>query len=194
MTAFQAENDNAMVQRRLLLGSLVLFVATRVALLASPWPHLSDVPRYCDYALRGVDQGEVPYRDFVIEYPPLAWDLIAIPRWLASERCPADASAAKQAACRTEYRRVFRGLMLLADVVSLGLFWAIARRHAARYGSLCLAYVAVTTSGAYLLYDRLDLGLLLLLLFWAYCWLRSTEGAAGSETWRIVSYGALGLA
>ena len=58
---------------------------------------------------------------------------------------------------------------------------------------MCLAYVAVTTSSLYLLYDRLDLGLLLLLLVWALAWLRSIEARASAEAWRLASYAALGL-
>jgi hypothetical protein len=181
-------------ERRWLAAAAVLFVVSRIIAFASPWPGLSDAKLYCDYALRGVDFGQVAYRDFTIEYPPLAWGLIALPRLLASERCSPEMQGDALADCREAYRRAFRGLMFGCDLATLALVWAIARRRCpARQGSLCLAYVLATTSGLYLLYDRLDLGLLLLLLAWALAWLRSIERKASAGTWRLVSYALLGL-
>ena len=198
MAAPQLDQPSARKDRRLLFAAAGLFVASRLILLASPPPGLSDVRLYCNYALQGVDFGRVAYRDYTIEYPPLAWGLIALPRLLATERCPETPDDA-QVAYRDEYRRVYRGLMFLVDIAALAVFWHIAgRRYPARRGALCLSYVAVTTSSLYLLYDRLDVGLSLLLLLWALAWLRSLEDQSSANArriamWRIASYVALGL-
>ncbi len=182
------------VERRLLAVAAGLFVISRIIMLVSPWPGLSDANLYCDYALCGVDFGQVAYRDFTIEYPPLAWGLIALPRLLATERRSTETPAEALADCRNDYRRTFRGLMFACDLAALGLVWAIARRRCpARQGSVCLAYVVTTTSSSYLLYDRLDLGLLLLLLLWAMAWLRSIDDRESAGAWRLGSYAVLGL-
>jgi 4-amino-4-deoxy-L-arabinose transferase-like glycosyltransferase len=181
-------------QRRLLAAAVALFVISRIIVFASPWPSLSDASLYGEYALRGIDFGQVAYRDFPIEYPPLAWGLMALPRLLATEKCSPAMQGDALATGREAYRRTFRGMMLVVDLASLVLIWTIARRHfPARQGSLCLAYVAVSTSSLYLLYERLDLGLLLLLLLWALAWLRSIEERASASVWRLASYAVLGL-
>jgi hypothetical protein len=193
-SSLPVDATNRRSQRRLLMAAAALFVFTRILLFVSPWPGLSDANLYFDYALRGVDFGQVAYRDFTIEYPPLAWGLVALPRLLATQRCSPETQGEALAACREEYRRVFRGLMFVFDVMALGLVWRIARRRCfARRGSVCLAYVVITASSLYLLYDRLDLGLLLLLLLWALAWLRSIEGHTSAGVWRLASFAVLGL-
>ena len=53
-------------------------------------------------------------------------------------------------------------------------------------------YIAVATPLAHVLYDRLDMGLLLLLLIWIYGRIRSFEEGPLSG-WNILSYVALGV-
>src|SRR5262249_3378680 len=61
-------------------------------------------------------------------------------------------------------------------------------------GWAAIGYVATTTGLGHLLFDRLDIGLLLLLLLWAYCWIRGIEEPGGSVAWTVGAYSAVGLA
>jgi hypothetical protein len=196
MRAFYAEiwaNSVPQTVRRQLLAAVILFAISRILAFAGPWPDLSDTKLYGDYAIRGVDQGQVAYRDFAIEYPPLAWELIALPRLLAFQRCSGEPTSEEIAHCQAAYCRAFRAMMGAFDIASLALMWAIARAHwPNRLGSIILAYVIITASSLYLLYDRLDLGLSLLLLIWSSTWLRSTTAGKGVG-WQLASFAMLGL-
>ncbi len=146
---------------------------------------------YCNYALRGVDFGQIAYRDFTIEYPPLAWGLIACAAVASGRALFAGRLGKRTGPFPRRLSPHVSWRMFALDLVCLGLVWGIAWRHwPARLGSLCLAYVIASTSSLYLLYDRLDLGLLVLLLAWTFTWLRSIDGAAA---WRLSSYAVLGL-
>src|SRR5580704_4840744 len=50
----------------------------------------SDAHLYLTYAVQGVDLGQVPYRDFHVEYPPVAYWSVALPRWLDPVPYPSD--------------------------------------------------------------------------------------------------------
>lgn len=54
-------------------------------------------------------------------------------------------------------------------------------------------YTLVTVLLGHVLYDRLDMPLLVLLLAWAYCWQRAYTGERQNEVWQIVAAAALGL-
>ena len=78
--------------------ALVAVVATAGIglLLASGWiggPGISDVPVYQYYGERIV-AGDVPYRDFVVEYPPVAFVTFAVPALLSADREGYDAAFA----------------------------------------------------------------------------------------------------
>jgi Glycosyltransferase family 87 len=77
---------------------------------------LHDDRLYFDYASRAL-AGAVPYRDYPVEYPPLAIPLFVVPR-LATHQFGA-------------YAFIFAGEMLLFDSLALYL---VARRTAAREG------------------------------------------------------------
>jgi len=59
---------------------------------------VSDVPLYLAYGARWLGGG-VPYRDFAVEYPPLALPLFALPAWLAAGPAAARAFQAEMLAC-----------------------------------------------------------------------------------------------
>ena len=94
------------------------FVVLRIYLLVLARPVYSDVGLYFDYAVRGVDLQQAVYTDFQIEYPPLAWHVIALPRLLGGEavterqlQYPEGLNAAYAA-----YAQSFRFLMFLFDL------------------------------------------------------------------------------
>jgi hypothetical protein len=93
----------------------VLLVSGHAAILFAPlfmpWLYggaavLHDVWLYFDYASR-VASGMIPYRDYVVEYPPLALLLMLLPRMLTSDF--------------GWYAMLFAVLMLLFDVLTLYL-------------------------------------------------------------------------
>lgn len=185
MKADRSSSLNASTGRRWLVASMALFVISRLILLVDPWPHVTDVHLYFDYAREAAESGMVPYRDFTVEYPPLAWHLIALTERLTSST--GDLSYAR-------FRHWFHVLMAVCDVVALVLFWSIARRRAgAWHGPLCFSFVVVTCLCGYVLYERLDLGLLALLLAWAFAWLKSLSGQRHAQAWSLASYALLGL-
>jgi uncharacterized membrane protein len=72
------------VSRRLILPAALVGAAIVVWAIADAWDayphqHLSDLPVYKD-AARAVTEGEIPYRDFAFEYPPLATGLVTLAR------------------------------------------------------------------------------------------------------------------
>jgi hypothetical protein len=162
---------------------VLLFAATRGFILVTLEPAGSDLPLYLEYAHRAIDLGETPYTSaFQIEYPPLAWWVVSGVRRLNG------------APLRREYARTFRGIMCTADVVSFWLFAGIVRRRCpGALGLTLITYTVVTALLGHLLYDRLDVGLLMLLLAWAYCWTRRSGGRGASIGWVIGAYGAVGL-
>jgi hypothetical protein len=61
----------------------VAIVAWTIADTWDPYPHqhLTDLPVY-EEAARAITGGDVPYRDFAFEYPPLAAGLVTLARLL----------------------------------------------------------------------------------------------------------------
>ena len=84
--------------------------------------------------------------------------------------------------------------MALCDVACFALLLAIAwKRRLALAGWVVLSYTVTSALLGHLLYDRLDVALLLLLLLWAYCWVRSLEDSSQAFAWMAASYFMLGL-
>jgi hypothetical protein len=156
--------------------AVIAFLMTRAVLLAHHHTE-TDVRRYYEYARRAAF-GEVPYRDIAVEYPPGAWWVVAGPK----------------ASDWPTYRDRFRRTMFVFDLGAFTLFMASIRRRRPAYGLWAgLTYVVATTVLEDLLYDRLDVGLLGLLMVWAYTWIRDMEPDA-RHGWGVASYFALGLA
>jgi hypothetical protein len=152
---------------------LILFLATRIFILAFYEPPGTDITVYHGYISRAA-RGEVAYRDFAIEYPPLAWSVMTLPG-------PADYPV---------YQRRFRYTMFAAETAGAALFAALLWRRRDLVAAALMAYLAATTALAPVLYDRLDAGLLFLLMLWAYSWQR---GLTGAPSWTVLSYAVLGL-
>ncbi len=92
------------------------------------------------------------------------------------------------------YTAVFRGVMFFCDLCSAVLFLLIVkRRNPALLGWAALTYTIVTVILCHLLYDRLDTALWLMLLGWAYCWLRSWDKSGRTLAWSTAAYAILGL-
>lgn len=172
--------------------ALVLFVLTRGYILFLLEPLITDVPiSYFDHTVLVLDGQRVPYKQVQIEYPPLAWWTTYLPRLLDNRRITNqhDFELVKRS-----YHKAYRGLMFLCDLACLLLLLAIARkRRAPLAGWTALLYTLATACLGHLLYDRLDVALLLLLLLWCYCWIRSLEEKDDSLPWTAVAYALLGL-
>jgi hypothetical protein len=170
-----------------------LFLVSRVYILFVLEPQITDVENtYFAYAIRAYDAHLAPYtEELPVEYPPLAWWLMYAPRALDGQHIvePSQLDPALRA-----YSQVFRGLMFLCDLGSVALLIAIVnRRRPDLIGWAALTYTVTTTILCHLLYDRLDTALLLLLMGWAYCWLRSLESGKRAANWSAASYSMLGL-
>jgi hypothetical protein len=220
-------------------SAVAVFILSRIYLYGFMIAGVSDVSVYFRYVVGGVDLGKLPYRDIPIEYPPVAYWTISVPRalsdWRLSEEMTGRLTAkvaefqARFAAgenpivdqeladLEAEYNRHlnhydwgFRFQMLAADIVAFVLFGLMfVRRHPALVGWGLWTYVVSTVLLGYLLYDRLDIGLTMLLLVWAYCWLRADGSQPGDEDggedgferkssstewlWSAAGYAALGL-
>jgi hypothetical protein len=184
------------------LGALLLlFALSRVYILFGLQPRLTDVGVYFHKVTSAVYRHEVPYKDFLVEYPPVAWWIMYLPRcvggWRITDMVP-DYNA---------YRWVFRGLMFACDFAAFVLLVMIVRRRRPDWLVwVTLAYTLTTGLLGYVLYDRLDVGLLFLLMLWAECWTRSLEQpspdplpkgkgemSGGKLVWSAAAYAALGL-
>lgn len=198
---------HAKTMQRLAIGlAIVAFLLTRVYLLLFFSPRYSDiVPVYFPYAVKGVDQKLCPYRDFgvehsdagpndaieTIEYPPGAWWVIAAPRLLSTR--PVVTELDKKHVLLSYYVS-YRWLMFAADVGIFVLFAAILKRRRPEFLAWGLwSYVVTSTILGHVLYDRLDIVLLLLLALWSYAWLRSDDSDGLAPLWRWASYFVLGF-
>lgn len=185
--------------------ALAAFLVSRLVLLLLFMPQFSDLQVYFEYAVQGVDLKRTPYKDFQIEYPPVSYWLMTVPR-LASTK-PISEEIALDKSQRDEFRldrsqlgryygnyaRGFRWLMFVFDLSALLVLRGIVRRRQPkRLASVTWGYVIATAVLGHLLYDRLDLGLLLLLLVWSYARVQSlSEESAGF--WNPLSYFVLGV-
>lgn len=116
-----------------LLAGLLLAVVWIVLLHVGPWSDtgVTDVPVFQDYAARMLD-GQVPYRDFALEYPPLAPLVFSLAGSFGTGWHP--------------YADVFGYMMLLVAVVCLFLIneLALALAVPERRRRLALVLVALT--------------------------------------------------
>ena len=177
-----------------LVGAIVLFVLTRAYILFAFQPQASDLSVYFGNAVLVADLGKTPYSaDLPIEFPPLAWWTMAAARQVSGAAVSATSSPDQVADARQAYARAFRRLMAIADVLAFAFFVAIVRRWRADVaGQSAVVYTICTALLAHVLYDRLDAGLLLLVLAVFYCWMRSADESSPA-TWRGAAYFVLGL-
>ena len=172
----------------------VFFIATRCWVLAAFEPTPTDIVHYQESARRGIDCGWVPYRDFLMEYPPVAYWVMTVPRLIDRQSYAGDRGSPEAIQALTvHYGRWFRAEMLVADVICFGLLLWLAGRQLPRAAWVPpAAYAALTIAQPHLIYDRLDLGLLALILLALACWLRSLR-SVHANLWACGAYLALGL-
>ncbi len=150
---------------------------------------------YFDHTAWVFDGHRVPYvkapAGIEIEYPPLAWWVTCLPR-LFDGRQITDRQIYEE--MRHSYHTTYRALMFLCDLCCFPLLLAIAwKRRRNLAGWAVLAYTLVTAALGHLLYDRIDVALLLLLLLWAFCWICSLSERGSRAGWSAAAYGFLGL-
>lgn len=161
-------------------GWSILAVGTHAAILAAPLLGLGqfgqfgiaafhDVRIYFDYGSR-VLAGGVPYRDYPVEYPPLALILFVLPRLAASRFVP--------------YPMLFAAEMLIFDAAAVAL---LARRTAAREGArevpLRLAWYTAAFGALYpVIGTRYDLAPAVIAFAGALAWFGERPAAGGLLT------------
>ena len=188
--------DGAASRNAILFLAIALFLGTRGYLLFAFQPMSSDVEEpYFSYAVQAADERLTPYQgDFRIDYPPLAWWVIYAPRLLDSQRITDVQDSQQVKPVFVFYNRGFRGVMFGCDVASFILLILIVRKRRPQWtGWAALTYTLTTTILSHLLYDRLDMGLLLFILLWAYCWVCSLESQRKTIAWSTAAYLMLGL-
>jgi hypothetical protein len=182
--------------RRLVAAVLLCtWLATRAGAIDSASPDGTDVELYFKYAVRGVDFHEVPYRDFEIEYPPVAYWFMVLPRLVDRVPvAPEDLDKVHASAGFNRYGDLYEAQTLVCDAVAFVLFLLLAaRRWPQRVLAVGMIYLGVTTFLWPLLFMRLDIGLTTLLMAWAYLWSKSTDDTPRAGAYRVLSYAALGL-
>ena len=173
--------------------AFLVFAATRIWLIADFMPQSSDLGLYFHYAEQSARAHEVPYQDFSIEYPPVAWWTMAAVYRMASATHPTAAASADAQTRFESYQATYRLVMSKLDIAAALLTFLILRRRAPRFaGGLFLAYVVCTATMAHVLYDRLDLELWWWLVAWAYCWVRALDGGPAEAGWTATAYAAFG--
>ena len=178
-----------------LLAVWIVFALTRFYLLLMFLPQFSDLQVYFGYAVRGVDLHQTPYRDIEIEYPPVAYWLMAVPRLTSGEAIPEDVfqNPGQLGQHYSNYASSFRWMLLGVDLVCFLLFLAVIRRRDSdQLSSAAWGYVVSTAVLGHFLYDRLDLGLSLLFMTWLCARDRWIDGE-GRTAWNAFSYFVLGL-
>ena len=77
--AHRSENGSSLVDRACQLMVFVVYPISRARFLLRPYTNRgTDLDFYFGYVQRAAN-GEVPYRDFAVEYPPAAWLLMRAP-------------------------------------------------------------------------------------------------------------------
>ncbi len=183
--------------RRVVVAAIALvWLISRGAILSSIDPDETDVELYFRYAVRGVDEDQVPYRDFDIEYPPVAYWFVALPRILDRSPLPADTFERPLSKSPAFYRygHLYEAQAVLCDLLALVLLLDIVRRRwPEHFASLGAGYLGVTTLLWPVLFVRLDIGLTALLMAWAWFWVKAEDDSPSAGRNRLLSYTALGL-
>lgn len=125
---------------------------------------------YFEYASR-IFQGGVPYKDFLVEYPPLSILVFILPRLVADEAAG--------------YAVAFSGVIVLLDLVALALGITLARRvgYSALTGFIAYTFVLLITGP--LLIEHYDLFPAVLTLFALYAFARGWHRAS----WSVLALG-----
>ena len=131
-----------------------------------------DITLFFDYASKIV-QGQMPYRDFAVAYPPLALVFFTLPRLIASNL--------------DTYIYVFAIEMLLFDLLGLFLISALARRLDLHLtGTLTIYTLALLAIGPILIY-RYDLVPAIMVLLALYTFIQGKH----KTSWAILAVGMM---
>jgi hypothetical protein len=192
--AFFQNGGTWTITKTVLAAAIVLFALTRVYILFFLHPANTDVILYYTYATKALDLGQKPYsQKNIVPYPPLAFWTVCLPR-LFDDRHATRTEDIKKTPRYFDYSRKFRGMMFLCDLASFVLLLSIVRRHRPQLAPwAALLYVICTSILGYLLYDRLDAALLMLMLAGLYCWMRSLGETPRAIHWSTLSYAFMGL-
>jgi hypothetical protein len=183
------------ISKALIAIAIVLFVLTRSYILFLFRPQFSDIALYLDYAIKAVDKQLTPYtEDFVVPYPPLAfWTTCAL-RMFDDRQITRPNDPQQVMPIIFDYERGFRGMMFLCDLVSFIMLLLITwKRRPQMAGWAALFYTITTALLGQVLYDRLDVELLMLLMLGLYCWTRSLEESPWAISWATSAYAIVGL-
>lgn len=125
-----------------------------------------------EYASK-VFRGEVPYKDFLVEYPPLSLLVFLLPRLIADDAAT--------------YAAAFSGMIVLLDLATLALGVALARRagYSVLTGSIAYTFALLVTGP--LLIEHYDLFPAVLTLFVLYAFARGWHKAS----WSVLALGMM---
>jgi hypothetical protein len=161
---------------RTVAGLVLLFALSRLVIVEFYQPRGTDVTIYHRWFAQ-VEQGQTPYRTLPIEYPPVAWWLMQVPDTVDWPT----------------YWQRFRRTMLAIETAGFACFLAVAYRRNPQLAPYAgAAYIAATSALAPVLFDRLDAGLILCLMFSAYAWLRGSAAPHGRSPWLTIAYASIG--
>ena len=183
-------------RRRALLLVVLAWVISRAAIFICEGPARSDIELYFRYAVQGVDEHKVAYRDFDVEYPPAAYWFMTLPRLVDPHPVPEgtfDGVLGKSPAFM-RYGHLYELMALACDLAAFVLLLDMARRHwPAHLVPLAAGYVAATAVLWPVLLQRLDIALTAILLAWAWLWLRAGDGGGAAGRYRNAAHAMLGL-
>ncbi len=182
------------ISKVLVALAIGLFVLTRSYMLFFFRPNITDIILYYGYATRAIDLRQTPYtQDFMVPYPPLAYWTTCVPRMFDDRRITSTEES-KKSPIYSDYTRGFRGMMFLCDLASfVTLFLIVRKRRPQMVPWAALLYVITTAILGNLLYDRLDVALLMFMMLGVYCWTRSLRESGRAIHWATLSYAIIGL-
>jgi 4-amino-4-deoxy-L-arabinose transferase-like glycosyltransferase len=139
-------------------------------------PHPTDIRIYFGWIMQAA-AGRTAFRDFPVEYPPLAWWVMQLPGTVN----------------RLAYYFRFRALMAGGDLVSFALLvWIVSKRRPSFLTPFACVYIGITLILAHELYDRLDMGVLFFTALALAAWTAAPRSPHASW-WLAGAYVAVGL-
>lgn len=134
-----------------------IFIVTRILCFLIVAPNWSDIPIYSRYSDSILD-GQIPYKEFEIEYPPFALLLFVIPGLLAKYM--------------GSYAVSYRLVMILFDVGNIWLINKLAKNATGHPRAIAfkplLIYLILSGLAFQLLYDRFDIAVAFMIILSVY--------------------------